>query len=177
MRRDLERVFRSLLEDHRKEPHHEDICKTCRNADAILRGAKPLRRSVKKARKEKTAKRATKKEKTATVRQAVVLRADNCCEWCSRPGTDFEALELDHFEGRARSETLESCWLLCRGCHRQKTNNAPSAAWWLEAFRMHCERNGYAAQARRAANRLESRRSIHFAAEAIASAGLAKGAE
>lgn len=85
------------------------------------------------------------------------MRSRGCCEAC---GTSFGVgmpAELDHFWGRVRvAQSDENCWLLCWLCHRQKTNNTPSAAHWLRAFVAHAERYGFIAEAAKARARLES---------------------
>jgi hypothetical protein len=115
--------------------------------------AKASRASATRAqlRKPKQAKRKAKREATRDVRAAVVKRARGECELCG----GFWHLTLDHFEGIARSESLETCWLLCWGCHREKTDNKPDAAWWAGAFAKHCARHGYSEAEARARKRLQ----------------------
>jgi hypothetical protein len=96
-------------------------------------------------RKAKAAARSVETGARRAVRQAVVTRAGGRCEAC---GTHVTAAsgELDHFFGRARSESVETCWLLCPGavgCHRSKTDNQPSRRWWLERFRRHAVLHGF----------------------------------
>ena len=82
---------------------------------------------------------------------AIIRRADGLCEACRvRP-----AGRIDHFEGRARSESLETCWHLCVLCDNAKTVNRPSARHWLESFIRHAESHGYTAAAERARARLD----------------------
>lgn len=63
-------------------------------------------------------------------------------------------LELDHFRGRREPQTLENCWTLCSPCHRQKTDNRPSAFWWQLRFKAHAARFGYAAEVERCEARI-----------------------
>lgn len=116
----------------------------------------------------KRAKKATKRQRTAGVREAVMARARGVCECgCLRSFSEtfFGQATLDHFEGKARSETLETCWALRAGCHSAKTENHPSASAWLHRFIAHCEKHtglgdgatledGYSAAAERALARL-----------------------
>lgn len=89
-----------------------------------------------------------------TLRQRLKERANGLCECgCGRALLNPE---LDHFFGRKNeAETFESCWLLERGCHQQKTANTPSSGWWLRRFIRHCGRHGLADAAVRAQKRLE----------------------
>jgi hypothetical protein len=94
------------------------------------------------------------------IRKLVSKRAGLLCE-CGC-GRWFRALngaaEVDHFFGRGREESVESCWRLRSDCHRAKTGNSPSAAHWLEKFITHCKRHGYAPEAERAQARLDALR-------------------
>lgn len=85
--------------------------------------------------------------KTAEVRRQVMERANGSCEHC---GVSAWVLELDHVFGgsqRRLLESVETCWALCRTCHRSKTDNSPSRAFWLESFIAHALRHGYLAEA------------------------------
>jgi len=125
-------------------------------ATNLLRAQAELERAVERkapspSKKARESKREAKRDRTAAVRELVMHRARGQCEFCTATSA---ALELDHFAGRARSESVESCWALCFSCHRAKTNNAPSAAYWLERFISHCERLGNWGEAARARSRL-----------------------
>ncbi len=90
----------------------------------------------------------------AKLRAAVKERAEGCCEaggeWVGDGG------ELDHFWGRAKvAESVENCWLLCRHCHRQKTDNYPSVAFWAAVFAAHAKFHHYDEQIHRCEVRLE----------------------
>jgi hypothetical protein len=116
--------------------------------------AKALRASATRAqlRKPKVAKRKAKKHAWGQVRDAVVARAANRCEACT--GWLVGLAQVDHFFGRSRAETVETCWALCRQCHEEKTINRPSAASWLIAFAKHCAKHGYSEAEARARKRL-----------------------
>lgn len=114
------------------------------------RGAAPA-----KARREK--KRLTKNEETTVIRAQVFARAEGMCEM----GCGSQAMELDHAFGRIRvPQAASNCLALCHICHRQKTNNAPSATYWLECYFYHFEKHGYMREAGAVAARLDSLRRI-----------------
>lgn len=121
-------------------------------SESAPRKPKPMAVERKKA---KAAKKATKREQRADVRALVMARSLGLCEACVKDLTPADPGELDHFFGKARAESVESCWLLCRACHRAKTDNKPSAAWWLDKFGGHARFSGYHAEAERARARLE----------------------
>lgn len=102
---------------------------------------------------QKAGRKKTKREGRAEVRLAVMERANGSCEYC-RADSLLSDLELDHMFGQARSESLETCWALCRYCHREKTNNRPDAEFWLREFITHCGTFGYSAAAERAKRRI-----------------------
>lgn len=113
-------------------------------------------RARSQARATKAAKRETAKARRDDVREQATARAKDECEAC---GVSLFAIhhpaQLDHFFGRSRAESVETCWLICARCHREKTLNYPDAAAWFEAFIRHCVRHGYRAAAERARARLE----------------------
>jgi 5-methylcytosine-specific restriction endonuclease McrA len=108
------------------------------------------RRSVKKVlpfkprAEKKEEKRLGRKEARAAVRAACVARSDGRCEACPEAAIYGERLEMDHFYGRAFSESVETCWMLCSPCHRLKTENNPSREAWDRWFMEHCARHGFA---------------------------------
>lgn len=114
------------------------------------------RRSLSPAKRKTAKKKRTKKQETRAIWDAVFTRAGAHCECgCGLQfGGGAATAELDHFEGRARSESVESCWLLRRTCHRYKSESVPSAAAWLQTFIWHCKKHGYRAQAKKAEARL-----------------------
>lgn len=88
---------------------------------------------------------------TTELRAAVFLRADGHC-WLGDAG------QLDHQFGRGAgrpAQSLENCWALHAECHNNKTNNRPSAAYWLERFVSHYWRRRYARERERAVVRLQ----------------------
>lgn len=103
-----------------------------------------------KRSERKAAKKESAKVRRALVRAACMSRAGDRCECCGVPGTALAPLEMDHFLGRARSESVGTCWMLCRQCHRDKTENRPSANHWRVVFSLHQNNNGYDAAARSA---------------------------
>jgi rubredoxin len=123
---------------------------------ALVPKAKSWRAPAKKAKAEKkAAARAEKNAETSRIREEVFKRADGRCEHC---GWSFKVShgEMDHAVGRGKAQqTLENCWALCPMCHREKTNNDPSAAHWLEAFAEHCNTYGYRVEQARALKRLQ----------------------
>lgn len=79
----------------------------------------------------------------------------DCGKWI---GEDGSLAHADHFFGRGagrNSETLETVWLLCPEDDLHKTENRPSASYWLGKYVLHCQRHGYAAEAERAEARLD----------------------
>jgi len=109
----------------------------------------------KKLRQPKESKRSAKRKETTSVREAVLKRAGGRCEVCQHGLTEFSPAEMDHFFGRGKAaQSVSSCWALCRYCHRSKTDNHPTAGYWLERFAAHCDFYGYAAEAERARSRL-----------------------
>lgn len=128
-----------------------DAASVNRLADEIRRQLKP-KASRKLARQRREMKRAMKAEETRVIREAVFARAEGKCEHCGWR----ESLQLDHFFGRGKvPQCIQNCIALCLRCHRDKTNNVPSAAFWLEEFIGHADSYGYSAEAARARNRLQ----------------------
>lgn len=101
--------------------------------------ARRLSRSLGR-RKGARAERAEATGARQALRDAVLTRAAGRCEAC---GADGQLLELDHFFGRARSETVETCWMLCGEDHFQKTNSLPGRRFWLLRFQRHAEKHGF----------------------------------
>lgn len=88
-------------------------------------------------------KKAARRAKVSAIRAAVAARADGQCENCDAYAG--LALEMDHFYGgskRRALESVETCWMLDSHCHRNKTNNYPSASYWQEKFTTHLYRVG-----------------------------------
>lgn len=108
------------------------------------------------AKSEKRAKKASKRGETAAIREACEKRAEGFCECgCGIPLTGpGRRAELDHFFGRRVPQSVRTCWLLTYQCHWEKTDNSPSAAYWLRRFIAHCGKHGYAEEISRASDRL-----------------------
>jgi nucleoside 2-deoxyribosyltransferase len=135
----------------------------CTPVGAALDAALKPKRSTQASKPRREANAKARKEEWAAIREAVLKRADGKCE---SPGCGFELgmlqqphpLEVDHFfggTGRRRAlQSVETCWALCRRCHRLKTANEPSAAYWLEDFIPHCARYGYSTPKAMALGRL-----------------------
>ncbi len=97
------------------------------------------------SKKIKAAKKKTKRANSAGIRAVAAMRSGGRCENCQSEFSDFNPGEWDHFFGRGKAgESPETTWVLCRTCHRSKTNNFPSAAAWLRSFMIHADRLGHA---------------------------------
>lgn len=159
--RNAEEVLR-LLTEHLPEGAYRGLAYLAQAIDA----ARP-KRSVKLARSRKAAKKRTKKQEAADIRGAVMKRADGRCECgCGELAHPWDPLELDHFRGRGRSETVESCWALRASHHKKKTLSEPSAAYWLKSFINHARYRGFdeeAAQARRRLAMVEAKEKLAVA--------------
>lgn len=85
--------------------------------------------------------------RTKEIRALVAERAGNICECgCGRTLSLYHP-QMDHWLGgsgrRKQKQSVETCWMLTMWCHRQRTNNYPSAIYWNRKFRAHCHRYGY----------------------------------
>lgn len=117
-------------------------------ADRLLLRLAPRKAPAKKlpfpTRKEsKSEKRRVKAQKTASVRAAIMERANGVCEACLQPEQPWNPLEYDHFFGRTKkgAREVDAGWGIHAGCHREKTRNFPTRKFWLEMFRAHLKRN------------------------------------
>ncbi len=106
----------------------------------------------------KAAKLRAKRAATSAVYDAVAERAGQVCECgCGRWFRGLHgAQQLDHYEGRARSESVDTCWMLRSDCHARKTANSPSAVWWRSRFLEHCKRYDYREAAARARDAIDA---------------------
>lgn len=78
------------------------------------------------------------------IRKAVAFRAVGACEACGKwIGLSGEEGHLDHMQGRARSESVETCWLICPLCDFARTTNSPSATHWAMRMERHALRYGF----------------------------------
>lgn len=110
--------------------------------------AAPESVKVREAAKEK--KRQGRKEVRAAVRRACEDRSRGRCEVAGCGGV---GVELDHFFGRGKApETVATCWMLCRSCHRDKTLNRPDRIAWLDTYQGHCAAYGYVTEWNRASS-------------------------
>ncbi len=79
------------------------------------------------------------------IRATVVERAGGNCEACGKSlGPESERGHFDHFFSRRNSEEVETGWLICPPCDEARTQNRPSATYWLAAFALHALKHGYA---------------------------------
>ena len=131
------------------------------DAGAYARALNRLRSALKPSPKRTAAKkerRATKAERraahnaeTADIHREVAIRADGKCEACGSYFAPFSPAHMDHQAGRAKlPQSVTNCWLLCFACDRDKTENRPSRAHWLQKFAEHCDRHNYWSEAKRA---------------------------
>jgi hypothetical protein len=82
----------------------------------------------------------------AVIAAAVLIRADGHCEACGCPFNESDMRlrrELDHAEGRAVSESVETVWALHAKCHADRHASRPSKAEWLKRWADFCARQGY----------------------------------
>lgn len=93
-----------------------------------LRAAMTPKKSVKLAKARKETKKKTKRAETSEIREAVMSRAGGQCEMCGAHETNLNRLEMHHALGRVRAQqSVENCLALCGPCHRDITDNRPSA--------------------------------------------------
>jgi hypothetical protein len=111
-------------------------------ADRVLAGARRVAVKRSPRRQAEMAESMAAIAKRVAIRREVIKRDTGCCSCGIDPGT-----ELDHFWGRGREESVESCWMLCTDCHRAKTDNDPKRIDWLWWFKAHCDFHGYREQA------------------------------
>lgn len=114
------------------------------------------RRSFYMARKRIEDRAALRRALVQKIRDEVMARAGQECEACTLAALPAQ-LEMDHFFGGSRrraEERVETCWALCPGCHRMKTDNFPDSQHWAHVFAEHCERHGYTREAELARARL-----------------------
>lgn len=86
----------------------------------------------------KEAKRAAHREETGAIREAVMRRADGCCEICDLHGRAVQAHDMHHLDGGAnrRSEqSASNCIALCLAHHRDMhgaaaRSHAPNVREW-----------------------------------------------
>ena len=137
-------TLRDRIIEWAAEQGHEPARRLMASKERAKAEARRRSRARPRAPDRKAAKAEGKVRCRREVRDACVRRARGRCEQCGDwQGPD---LHLDHFWGRAREESVESCWMLCPGCHEDKTNNRPNRGEWLFAFGIHCKGLDYAEQ-------------------------------
>lgn len=128
-----------------------------RLAEVVDRALKPglKAKAFRSARAaEKKSRAQLKREETSNIYKLVAIRAHDNCE-CGCGRTLVLGSELDHFFGRGKAkQSVANCWFLHPDCHREKTDNMPSAGFWLRAFIAHASRQGYLAERWKAESRL-----------------------
>lgn len=80
------------------------------------------------------------------IAEACISRAAGKCEACGEPLAMWPPElvgELDHAEGRAVSEEVDTVWVLHRKCHQQRHASIPSKAEWLQRWADFCASHGY----------------------------------
>jgi hypothetical protein len=109
----------------------------------LFRLEKP-KKGLKEAAKRRAVKRADHAEETSAIRQAVMFRSAGLCEHCEDTFTDMNPAEMDHWLSgigrRRQKQSIETCWMLCRPCHRVRT---AYPELWNGMFQAHCEKYGY----------------------------------
>lgn len=138
------------------EDHGINIGGLVEAIDAVLRPS-PKKKAAKKANTWlKKAKRLTKNAETSEKYRQVEARADGRCECgCGLVFTSMHPPELDHFWGRGKGpQSASNTWMLTSLCHKAKTSNRPSAAYWLRLFIHHATKHNYVNEIARAGNRL-----------------------
>lgn len=142
--------------------------------ESTLIPSHPLRKAIQELRaalapksktsaKRKTEKRnRSKRKETSAIYEQVAKRAGGKCECgCegeAAPSFATAQIQMDHFWGRGKTrQTVENCWMLSAFHHDLKSRNVPDAEAWLEAFRNHCRKHGYLAEAGKVTTRIVSR--------------------
>jgi hypothetical protein len=97
-------------------------------------------------RKRRETKKAARRQKVATLRERVWERSKGRCENCGLNlghALSFGG-QMDHMLGgsgrRMTAESIYSCWRICAPCHRDRTDNAPSSAFWFDRMQAHLDR-------------------------------------
>lgn len=110
--------------------------------------------TIKQAKAKK--RRATQNE-TREIYDAVAKRAGVKCEACDELFSPADPPEMDHFLPRGRfPQSVRTCWLIHRSCHRMKHAGDPSALVWWRAFCWHARRLGLVAEEQLARNKVAS---------------------
>jgi hypothetical protein len=131
------KTIRSLLLETVRDQDGRLLVQSVEAIDRAL----SVRKGSTQRRAAKREKKKTKRDETAAIREAVLERAGDQCEFIYPSGDRCShfAEEMDHFFSRRNGQSVSSCWGLCGAHHRLKTDNSPSAAYWLESFIDHCQ--------------------------------------
>lgn len=100
---------------------------------------------------EKTAKQLHRDE-TSAIYAAVEKRCAGRCEnpECGQAFSASNPPEMDHVFGRGKvPQTERNCWMLCRICHREKTN-PKNGVIWLHRFADHAAQFCFSEERRKA---------------------------
>lgn len=97
------------------------------------------------------------------IRASCVARAKNRCECGCNRWITAETCHLDHKFGRAREESVESCWALSIECDDERTRNYPSAAIWWARYALHCLKHRYWSHLERALTAVQTQEAKGFA--------------
>jgi hypothetical protein len=141
---------RILLPLLKRIHHGETPSFRMRSAAQFLlhRLGKPSKKGKKAQAARKSAKAVQHTDSTASIREAVMQRANGNCEAC---GKAWGVATMDHWScgtGKSQRQTVENCWFLCGApfipgsCHYLRQRNEPSISVWNELFRIHAKRHG-----------------------------------
>lgn len=145
---------RILLEAMEKEAHPWAVQEALRRLRQSAEPSTKTSRARTAARVEKKSAHEVRVERRSNLYVACEKRAGGRCEMCGMEFSDADPPQMDHAEGKARSERLDTVWMVHRSCHNRHTN-PENAREWLEAWVAHCRRYRYFSAARRAEGRLE----------------------
>ena len=106
---------------------------------------KPQKRERKASKREARSQASTAR---ARLRIRAIERAKGRCENPScRADLHTNGAIMDHWLGgigrRVQQERLETVWMLCLRCNKDRTDNSPSATYWNMRFSIHCRAHGY----------------------------------
>lgn len=154
--KELLALLESLLDQHQ-----QDRCRALVNLRAALSPRRRTERQKASAQAKRSA-RERKNEETASIRQAVFLRADGRCELCKTRAP----ADLHHAFGRVQvRQSVSNTLALCRTCHRLLTDATPSASYWWSLQAEHFERHGYSSEAQMARTRAAKKEALSGAAQ------------
>lgn len=143
-----------LLEDR-----HPQDARDCEQLAARIAPHRRPKKAVQREREqhEQTAVQSRRAE-TSAIYLAVEKRAAGRCEACAIDHDHVlgggaawtnpaDPPELDHWMGgngrRRQLQSVATCWMLHRSCHRLRQAGSPSAAAWNTLFEKHCRIYGY----------------------------------